>query len=130
MPFNSDKYCCASRAFFSTSGVSITTFGGSGLQTHSFGLGVIRFNDFLYTSTSICKKIGNFFTALKLYVYKKRISLHIALVSLSYVNVIVRLNFRYIIHYDKIHIFNIVNIENILKIIYIYSPREVTNYEE
>src|SRR5690625_7393191 len=88
MPFNSDKYCCASRAFFSTSGVSITTFGGSGLQTHSFGLGDIRFNDFLYTSTSICKKIGNFFTARKLYVKKKRISLHIALGSLANVNVL------------------------------------------
>src|SRR5690625_7275088 len=106
MPFNSDKYCCASRAFFSTSGVSITTFGGSGLQTHSFGLEDIRFNDFLYTSTSICKKIGNFFTARKLYVKKKRKSLHIALASLAKVNVFISWNSLHIVHNDTLRLIN------------------------
>jgi hypothetical protein len=38
--------------------------------------------------------------------------------------------FLYAIHYDKIRLFNAVNIENGLKTIDIYSAREVTNYEE
>ncbi|MTI89446.1 MAG: type II toxin-antitoxin system VapC family toxin [Balneolaceae bacterium] len=57
-------------------------------------------------------------------------TLHIALASLANVDVLVSWNFRHIVHYDKIRLFNAVNIENGLKSIDIYSPREVTNYEE
>lgn len=57
-------------------------------------------------------------------------ALHIALTSLANVDVLVSWNFRHIVHYDKIRLFNAVNIENGLKSIDIYSPREVTNYEE
>lgn len=57
-------------------------------------------------------------------------TLHIALASLANVDVLVSWNFRHIVHYDKIRLFNAVNIENGLKPIDIYSPREVTNYEE
>ena len=57
-------------------------------------------------------------------------ALHIALASLADVDVLVSWNFRHIVHYDKIRLFNAVNIENGLKPIDIYSPREVTNYEE
>lgn len=57
-------------------------------------------------------------------------ALHIALASLANVDVLVSWNFRHIVHYDKIRLFNAVNIENGLKSIDIYSPREVTNYEE
>ncbi len=57
-------------------------------------------------------------------------ALHIALASLANVDVLVSWNFRHIVHYDKIRLFNSVNIENGLKSIDIYSPREVTNYEE
>lgn len=57
-------------------------------------------------------------------------ALHIALASLADVDVLVSWNFRHIVHYDKIRLFNAVNIENGLKSISIYSPREVTNYEE
>lgn len=57
-------------------------------------------------------------------------ALHIALASLASVDVLVSWNFRHIVHYDKIRLFNAVNIENGLKSIDIYSPREVTNYEE
>ena len=57
-------------------------------------------------------------------------ALHIALASLANVDVLVSWNFRHIVHYDKIRLFNAVNIENGLKTIDIYSPREVTNYEE
>jgi hypothetical protein len=57
-------------------------------------------------------------------------ALHIALASLSNVDVLVSWNFRHIVHYDKIRLFNAVNIENGLKSIDIYSPCEVTNYKE
>lgn len=57
-------------------------------------------------------------------------ALHIALASLANVDVLVSWNFKHIVHYDKIRLFNAVNIENGLKSIDIYSPREVTNYEE
>jgi hypothetical protein len=57
-------------------------------------------------------------------------SLHIAIASLSMVDVLVSWNFKHIVHYDKIQLFNAVNIENGVKPISIYTPREVTNYEE
>ena len=57
-------------------------------------------------------------------------ALHIAMASLANVDVLVSWNFRHIVHYDKICLFNAVNIENGLKSIDIYSPREVTYYEE
>lgn len=57
-------------------------------------------------------------------------ALHIALASLANVDVLVSWNFKHIVHYDKIRLFNAVNLENGLKTIDIYSPREVTNYEE
>jgi predicted nucleic acid-binding protein len=55
---------------------------------------------------------------------------HIALASVANVDVLVSWNFKHIVHYDKIRLFNAVNIEQGLKTIDIYSPREVTNYEE
>jgi hypothetical protein len=55
---------------------------------------------------------------------------HIALASVANVDVLVSGNFKHIVHYDKIRLFNAVNIEQGLKTIDIYSPREVTNYEE
>ena len=57
-------------------------------------------------------------------------AMHIALASLANVDILVSWNFRHIVHYDKIRLFNAVNIENGIKSIDIYSPREVTNYEE
>lgn len=57
-------------------------------------------------------------------------SLHIAIASLSKVDVLVSWNFKHIVHYDKIQLFNAVNMENGVKPISIYTPREVTNYEE
>ncbi len=55
---------------------------------------------------------------------------HIAIASISNVDVLVSWNFKHIVHYDKIRLFNAVNLEKGLKTIDIYSPREVTNYEE
>ncbi len=55
---------------------------------------------------------------------------HIAIASIANVDVLVSWNFKHIVHYDKIRLFNAVNLEQGLKTVDIYSPREVTNYEE
>jgi len=39
-------------------------------------------------------------------------------------------NFKHIVHLDKIRLFNLVNLEQSYKTLQIYSPREVTHYEE
>ena len=55
--------------------------------------------------------------------------LHIALATLAGVDIVVSWNFKHIVHYDKIRLFNAVNIEMGYNALQIYSPREVTNYE-
>ena len=56
--------------------------------------------------------------------------LHIALATTAGVDVLVSWNFRHIVHFDKIRLFNAVNMEQGYRPLSIYSPREVTNYEE
>jgi len=55
---------------------------------------------------------------------------HIALATLSGVDLVVSWNFRHIVHYDKIRMFNAVNLERGYKPVQIYSPREVTHHGE
>lgn len=52
--------------------------------------------------------------------------LHIALATVADVDVLVSWNFRYIVRFDKIRLFNAANIEQGYKMLSIYSPREVT----
>lgn len=54
---------------------------------------------------------------------------HIALATVNNVDVLVSWNFRHIVHYDKIRLFNAVNRESGYKDLAIYSPREVTHHE-
>ena len=56
--------------------------------------------------------------------------LHIALATIAEVDLLVSWNFKHIVHFDKIRLFNAVNIELGYKPLQIYSPREVTRYEE
>ena len=56
--------------------------------------------------------------------------LHIALASLTEVDVLVSWNFKHIVRLDKIRLFNSVNLEQGLKLLQIYSPREVISYGE
>lgn len=53
---------------------------------------------------------------------------HIALATAACVDLLVSWNFKHIVRYDKIHLFNAVNIEHGFKTIQIYSPRELTHY--
>ena len=53
---------------------------------------------------------------------------HIALATLAVVDLLVSWNFRHIVHYDKIRVFNAINLERGYKPVQIYSPREVTHH--
>src|SRR6185436_2779849 len=52
--------------------------------------------------------------------------LHIAFASMAEADLLVSWNFRHIVHFDKIRLFNSVNLELGYKPLQIYSPREVT----
>ena len=54
--------------------------------------------------------------------------LHIALATVAQADLLVSWNFRHIVHFDKIRLFNAVNIEFGYKPLQIFSPREVTTY--
>ena len=56
--------------------------------------------------------------------------LHIALATVTEVDVVVSWNFRHIVHLDKIRLFNAVNLELGYKPLVIYSPREVARYDD
>lgn len=56
--------------------------------------------------------------------------LHIALGTVAAVDMLVSWNFKHIVRFDKIRMFNAVNREAGYKELEIYSPREVTHYEE
>lgn len=56
--------------------------------------------------------------------------LHIALATVADVDVLVSWNFKHIVRFDKIRLFNAVNLEQGYKPLSIHSPREVTTYEE
>jgi hypothetical protein len=56
--------------------------------------------------------------------------LHIGLATVAEVDVLVSWNFRHIVHLDKIRRFNAINQEQGYKSIEMYSPREVSHYEE
>lgn len=54
--------------------------------------------------------------------------LHIALATVADVDILVSWNFKHIVRFEKIRLFNAVNIELGYKPLEIYSPREVTSY--
>jgi len=54
--------------------------------------------------------------------------LHIAIATVAEADVLVSWNFRHIVRFDKIRLFNAVNLEYGYKMLQIFSPREVTTY--
>ena len=54
--------------------------------------------------------------------------LHIALATVAEADLLVSWNFKHIVRFDKIRLFNSVNIEFGYKPLQIFSPREVTTY--
>jgi hypothetical protein len=56
--------------------------------------------------------------------------LHIAVATIAQVDVLVSWNFRHIVRFNKIRLFNAVNMQQGYGTIQIFSPREVTTYDE
>ncbi len=54
--------------------------------------------------------------------------LHIALATVAEVDLLVSWNFKHIVRFDKIRLFNAANLEQGYKPLVIHSPREVTTY--
>jgi len=54
--------------------------------------------------------------------------LHIAIATVVEADVLVSWNYRHIVRFDKIRLFNAVHLEYGYKTLHIYSPREVTFY--
>jgi len=54
--------------------------------------------------------------------------LHIAVATVGEADVLVSWNFKHIVRFDKIRLFNAVNLEYGYKPLQIFSPREVTTY--
>jgi hypothetical protein len=54
--------------------------------------------------------------------------LHIAIATVGEADVLVSWNFKHIVHFDKIRMFNAVNLEYGYKTLQIFSLREVTTY--
>lgn len=54
--------------------------------------------------------------------------LHIALATIAEADVLVSWNFKHIVRFDRIRLFNAINLEFGYKPLQIYSPREVTTY--
>lgn len=57
-------------------------------------------------------------------------ALHVALATVSECDIIVSWNFKHIVNFRKIPLFNAVNVLKGYRQIAIYSPLEVVNYEE
>jgi len=56
-------------------------------------------------------------------------AIHIATATVNNVDLLVSWNFKHIVNFRKIHLYNSVNLKNGYNIIEIYSPREVIDYE-
>ena len=56
-------------------------------------------------------------------------ALHVALATVSKCSVIVSWNFKHIVHFDKIPLYNAINVLEGYHQIAIYSPLEVIRYE-
>ena len=54
--------------------------------------------------------------------------LHIALATVAEADLLVSWNFKHIVRFDKIRLFNAINTESGYKPLQIFSPREVTTY--
>jgi predicted nucleic acid-binding protein len=94
-----------------------------------------KYRQLLNCNTEIINQNGNSSLLLDSYLKHNILSQrfiddmnHIAIATLACVDMLVSWNFKHIVRYDKIRLFNAVNIENGYKTIEIFSPREVTCY--
>jgi predicted nucleic acid-binding protein len=57
-------------------------------------------------------------------------ALHVAVASVAGCDIIVSWNFKHIVHFEKIVLYNAINKINGYRELFIYSPLEVINYED
>lgn len=57
-------------------------------------------------------------------------ALHVAFASANQIDVLVSWNFKHIVNYNKINLFNAINLKNGYPTLHIYSPMEVINNEQ
>jgi hypothetical protein len=57
-------------------------------------------------------------------------ALHVALATVSGCQMIFSWNFRHIVHYDKIALYNAINVREGFAPISIHTPQEVMEYED
>ncbi len=96
-----------------------------------------KYLEFLGMNPEILKLNAEAIKLVDIYLQQKILSekfrndmLHIALATISDVDILVSWNFRHIVRYDKIRQFNAVNLQQGYHNLDIYSPREVTSYEK
>ena len=96
---------------------------------------ILKYGELLNYSPEILELNDEVFDLANVYINRKILSenflddaRHIAFATVFEVDLLVSWNFRHIVHYDKIRMFNSINLEFNYKQISIYSPREVTKH--
>ena len=91
---------------------------------------LLAFKHELLTVNDTCLELANLYQKRQILTPKfYNDGIHIALATTADVDVLVSWNFKHIVNFNKIRLFNSVNLEQGYKQIQIFSPREVTTYE-
>jgi len=95
----------------------------------------IQYDDFLDLKPEILEVTEQAIALAEAYQHRQILTpqyytagLHIAIATVAEVDVLVSWNFKHIVHFNKIRLFNAVNLEMGYKPIQIFSPREVMTY--
>lgn len=95
----------------------------------------VQYEDFLVLNPEILEVTEEALVLAEVYQRRQIVTpkfytdgLHIAIATIAEVDVVVSWNFKHIVNFNKIRLFNAVNLEMGYKPIQIYSPREVTTY--
>lgn len=96
---------------------------------------ISKYSELLDYNSEILKLNDEVFELANEYINKRVLSdnflddaRHIAFATIFEVDLLVSWNFKHIVHFDKIRMFNSINLEHNYKQINIYSPREVTKH--
>lgn len=134
-----DEYKKASSIFFEQVKLNLFEIFISPIVSNEISLAPLQVQDFYTEILPQTKIIDISDEALKLrdaYLNAKIISkkysndaLHVALATASGCSLIVSWNFKHIVHFEKIALYNAINISEGYQQISIYSPLEVIRYE-
>lgn len=92
---------------------------------------LLSFEHEMLTVDNACLELANIYQERQILTPKfHNDGIHIAVATVAEVDVLVSWNFKHIVNFNKIRLFNAVNLEQGYKQIQIFSPREVTTYED